>query len=525
MSQVIDLCEGGSAGDNNNGEWPNKNAVSVPSLPRPRKRLRDTEEYWNGPVQKSATGCWAEFVVDLDLAAEEVEISVSPHKKRRGLKKGERSAMNEAAGKCAQIRKVVDATEKAVGCEDVQVADHRESHKGVAAAAVAAASHPMDSDSEQTNRNDRSADKRSQKVPTSKPPSKASLSEVWAPAWEDRLSELADYRKTHGHCNVPRRDIVNSKLSNWVHTQRSNYWLLLDGKPSQMTLPRIQALESLGIEWRIVGVTTWEDSFCELADYLKSHGHCNVHRKDSEHSKLAGWVKTQRTQYRLHLEGKTSRMTAFRIQELDSLGFEWDRSGSAWKDRVSELADYRKSHGHCNVPRYYSENTKLGRWVGSQRKRYRLHLNGKPSQMAASRIRELESLGFEWDCSSFSWEVRLSELADYRKAHGHCNVPRRDIENSKLSNWIQTQRRNYWSQLDGKPSQMPTSRIQELESLGFEWISSVSQGKGKVQKANIPSLNEDATRVRKTSANSRHGANPQRETAPPNEILRTTGYH
>jgi hypothetical protein len=22
-------------------------------------------------------------------------------------------------------------------------------------------------------------------------------------AWEDRLSELADYRKIHGHCNVP----------------------------------------------------------------------------------------------------------------------------------------------------------------------------------------------------------------------------------------------------------------------------------------------------------------------------------
>jgi hypothetical protein len=66
-----------------------KNAVSVPSLPRPRKRLRDTEEYWNGPVQKSATG-WAEFVVDLELA-EEVEILVSPHKMR--------SATNEAAGK------------------------------------------------------------------------------------------------------------------------------------------------------------------------------------------------------------------------------------------------------------------------------------------------------------------------------------------------------------------------------------------------------------------------------------------
>jgi hypothetical protein len=31
--------------------------------------------------------------------------------------------------------------------------------------------------------------------------------------------------------------------------------------------------------------------------------------------------------------------------------------------RLSELADYRKIHGHCNVPAKYSENTKLGNWV------------------------------------------------------------------------------------------------------------------------------------------------------------------
>jgi hypothetical protein len=27
-----------------------------------------------------------------------------------------------------------------------------------------------------------------------------------------------------------------------------------------------------------------------------------------------------------------------------------------------------------------------------------------------------------------AWEVRLSELAEYQKKHGHCNVPRRGKE-------------------------------------------------------------------------------------------------
>jgi hypothetical protein len=32
-------------------------------------------------------------------------------------------------------------------------------------------------------------------------------------AWEDRLSELADYHKIKGHCNVPGSTAKNSKLA------------------------------------------------------------------------------------------------------------------------------------------------------------------------------------------------------------------------------------------------------------------------------------------------------------------------
>jgi hypothetical protein len=69
-------------------------------------------------------------------------------------------------------------------------------------------------------------------------------------AWEDRLSELADYRKVHGHCNVPKNYTGNAKLFTWVTHQRSQYSLHLKGITSQITLPRIQALERLGFEWK-----------------------------------------------------------------------------------------------------------------------------------------------------------------------------------------------------------------------------------------------------------------------------------
>jgi hypothetical protein len=78
-------------------------------------------------------------------------------------------------------------------------------------------------------------------------------------------------------------------------------------------------------------------------------------------------------------------MTIFRIQELESLGFEWDRFGTTWEDRFSELTDSWKLRGHCNVPQRYSENSKLANWVGKQRGQYKLHLEGKRSLMTLSR--------------------------------------------------------------------------------------------------------------------------------------------
>jgi hypothetical protein len=217
--------------------------------------------------------------------------------------------------------------------------------------------------------------------------------------WADRLSELAEYRKIHGHCNVPYNYSENAKLATWVTNQRSHYGLHEEEKKSSLTLSRINVLESLGFEWDSRG-TAWADRLSELAEYHKIHGHCNVPMRYKENSKLAKWVSTQRSQYMLHRKGKPSSMTLSRIQILESLDFEWERFGGPWDDRLSELADYRKVHGHCKVPQRYSENVRLGTWVSTQRKHYKLLQDGKKSPMSALRIQALESLAFKWTVSA-----------------------------------------------------------------------------------------------------------------------------
>jgi hypothetical protein len=197
------------------------------------------------------------------------------------------------------------------------------------------------------------------------------------------------------------------------------------------------------------------------------------------------------------------------------------------EDRLSELADFRKRHGHCHVPQNYSGNPKLANWVGTQRKQHKCFLEGKKSPMTTFRIQELESEGFEWKPPRGSltpWEDRLSELADYSKIHGHCNVPISYSENAKLGAWVGTQRTQYSYHVKGKQSQITIPRIQALESLGFEWIPSSSRMKGTRK---TPSLDDVMRGVHKESANSRQGANIRLETAPAPStvIVRATGYY
>jgi hypothetical protein len=107
-------------------------------------------------------------------------------------------------------------------------------------------------------------------------------------------------------------------------------------------------------------------------------------------------------------------MAPLRIQELESLGFEWDSLDADWEDCLSELADYRQKYGHCDVSTRC--NATLANWVQTQRFQYMFLLQGTKSTMTLFRLQKLEILDFEWDCSGRSgqtWADRMSEFAEH----------------------------------------------------------------------------------------------------------------
>jgi len=143
-----------------------------------------------------------------------------------------------------------------------------------------------------------------------------------------------------------------------------------------------------------------------------------------------------------------------------------------WEEQYKALREYHQQFGHCKVPARYKPNSKLGRWVMTQRRQFTLLMQGLSSALTAERIRRLDDLGFTWQVRpepATTWNKRLQELRAYRAAHGSCNVPQRYQANLPLGTWVHTQRRQYKLRKEGKKNSMTQEKIEALESIDFNW--------------------------------------------------------
>lgn len=141
--------------------------------------------------------------------------------------------------------------------------------------------------------------------------------------WAQKFDELYRYRKQHGDCLVPHAYKENPSLARWVKRQRYQHKLLRKRMPSTITPERVKALESIGFVWDSQA-ESWGIRLKELREFRRVYKHCNVPSNFAENTQLATWVKCQRRQRKLFLQGKTSNITEDRINELEKLGFEWD---------------------------------------------------------------------------------------------------------------------------------------------------------------------------------------------------------
>ncbi len=62
--------------------------------------------------------------------------------------------------------------------------------------------------------------------------------------WEARYAELLQFKETHGHCNVSKRNPENPALGYWIINQRTNMRL------GRLTPEQVQLLDEAGFIWR-----------------------------------------------------------------------------------------------------------------------------------------------------------------------------------------------------------------------------------------------------------------------------------
>jgi len=117
--------------------------------------------------------------------------------------------------------------------------------------------------------------------------------------------------------------------------------------------------------------THWQNMFARFLEYKRRYKHCFVPRS---YGRLGLWCDDQRIGYRMLQDGRTTHMTRVKIELLESEGFCWEyenKREKKWHEMYAELLEYRKEHGHCNVPKKCRANQKLGSWVDYQRTLYR----------------------------------------------------------------------------------------------------------------------------------------------------------
>ena len=262
--------------------------------------------------------------------------------------------------------------------------------------------------------------------------------------WDERFGQLLAFRDKHNHSNVPQRWPNNPELSLWAEQQRSSR------RKGGLPTHREQELDDLGFVWE-PKIAAWEEMFKELSLYKLQHKHCKVPKVWPQNPELADWVSRQRR------ERQSGRLEPEWASRLSALGFVWDLEADAWESGFKSLEQFRKIHGHSQIPNPNPQNRQLGDWAEAQRRQQRI------GKLALERADRLDALGFIWDLEEAAWEERFNLLLRFIQVHGHGKVANKDKVMPKLADWAANQRKAK------ERGNLDPTRQERLEQAGFVW--------------------------------------------------------
>ncbi|KAL7539283.1 hypothetical protein ACHAXR_009151 [Thalassiosira sp. AJA248-18] len=174
-------------------------------------------------------------------------------------------------------------------------------------------------------------------------PSTNNLSIVPKLSWEKRVQQLESFKSDTGHMNVDHNYKHCSNLGGWAAEISTLYkkWKNGSQQLSEDMIVKLNQLSALGFKFDVLSYyennRSWEDHYAVLLKFKEeNNGSARVPLKYKADLRLGKWVQTQRQQYKLLSDGKKSKLTDYRIEKLESAGFEWEVGGVSTKDEEDQ---------------------------------------------------------------------------------------------------------------------------------------------------------------------------------------------
>lgn len=267
-------------------------------------------------------------------------------------------------------------------------------------------------------------------------------------AWEESSAALEKFAREQGHCAVPCGWTDAPRLYYWIHYQRIAH------RQGSLPQDRARRLEAIGFHWEQM-CPKWVRAYFQLKEFRKQHGHCRVPCS----TRLGAWIATQR---RWRAKGK---LTPEQIELLDALELRWHRAYNSnaeqerrWQEKLRAVAAFKREHGRWPPQRLGDPGiNSLHQWLVGMRMLYH---RGK---LPPDRVRALEAIGFTWRHQDPRWDSQLAALAEFKAAHGHCNVPKTWPANPALGSFV-----NWTRHLRAKRT-LSDDCIRQLDAMGFVW--------------------------------------------------------
>ena len=267
------------------------------------------------------------------------------------------------------------------------------------------------------------------------------LSQSYFNNWAKYLDLYKQYIRENKTTVVSKKTRI-SGLKGWYNKQKKLY------KEGIIPEEHLRILKNLNFPFLpahyIKHDLAWNARVKEYKDYVKKYKTHHLPRTRDKNNPLKGisdWAANTRSDHR------KDKLPKHRVEELDVLGFLWEvgnaggqKKDDKWMQQYFELVEYKRVHGHSNVPQYNIDGSLnfLGRYVNEQRILYRgrkKHGSNDRIYIDPDRKELLDEIGFEWKYDENkkrrNFMKKLEKWQEAVKLYPKLNFPKGEFRKEK----------------------------------------------------------------------------------------------